>query len=335
MEEEITRGRSGERAVSGAIEDRLALSMDRRPSSAVRRRYPQIDRVPGLDREALARDYLAQNRPVVLSTDSAAWRARWAPGAISERFGRCEVETEDAQEVYVGERAHRMRPLSTLIDALSVDDTTLRWKGLEFLARVPGMRADLAELPPPHHARLPASASGFRDTLWIAPRGTMSSLHHDGDYDNLNLQISGRKLFLLVPPPSHGALHTYGSAESPLNPFVPDLARFPRFTAAEPVEATLDPGEIILIPKYWWHCVYTVEPAVNLSTHFRWDGELSPWHVLRGAPLVHRSLTVVAAEMKRRGLHRLANASRCVWVATYERVVPRTVPQPRCELADP
>lgn len=305
-----------------------------RPGSVLRRRYPQIDRIPALDRNTLARDYLARNVPVVLSTDSAAWRARWAPSAIADRFGRCEVETEDAQEVYVGERAHRMRPIRALIHALAVDDTTLRWKGLEFLARVPAMRADLAERPPPHHARLPESANGFRDTLWIAPKGTMSSLHHDGDYDNLNLQVSGRKLFLLIPPPSHRALHSYGSAESPINPFVPDLGRFPRFTAASPIEATLDPGEILLIPKYWWHCVYTVEPAVNLSTHFRWQGELSPWNVLRGAPIVHRSLTVVAAEMKRRGLRRLADASRRMWLAAYERVVPRAEPQARCVLSE-
>jgi hypothetical protein len=309
--------------------------MDLRSSAAVRRRYPQIERGPALVRDTFVRDFLARNRPVVLSTDSAAWRARWTPGAIAERYGRSEVETEDAHEVYVGERAHVMRPLSALIEALAADDTTLRWKGLEFLARVPGMRADLAERPPPHHARLPESAHGLRDTLWIAPRGTMSSLHHDGDYDNLNLQISGRKLFLLVPPPSHVALHAYGSAESPINPFVPDLARFPRFPAAEPVETTLSPGEILLIPKYWWHCVYSVEPAVNHSTHFRWDGELSPWRVLRGAPIAHRSLTVVAAEMKRRGLRRLADASRRAWCAAYARLVPRTAPQPRCALGDP
>src|SRR5262245_1370745 len=86
-------------------------SMVRRPGSNVRRRYPQIDRVPALDRETLAREYLARNRPVVLSTESAAWRSRWTPPALSDRYGRCEVETEDAQEVYVGERAHRMRPL--------------------------------------------------------------------------------------------------------------------------------------------------------------------------------------------------------------------------------
>ena len=100
------------------------------------------------------------------------------------------------------------------------------------------------------------------------------------------------------------------------------------------MEATLSPGEVLFLPKYWWHCVYGVEPAVNLSTHFRWQGELAPWRVLEGAPLAHRSLTVVAAALKRRGLDGLANAARRVWYAAYTRVVPRTTPEPRCELSD-
>lgn len=313
----------------------MLASMPPTAAPAVRRKYPPIERRSALDRDTLAREFLAQNRPVVFSTESAAWRVRWSPGALGDRYGRCPIETEEARVVYVGERAHAMRPLADIVGALAAGDTSLRWKGLEFLARVPGMRADLEASPPPHRAHLPATAHGLRDTLWIAPRGTMSSLHHDGDYDNLNLQISGRKLFLLLPPPRHVALHAYGSAESPINPFVPDLARFPRFAGADPVEATLAPGEVLLIPKYWWHCVYTVEPAVNLSTHFRWAGELSPWRVLRGAPLVHRSLTVIAAEMKRRGLSQVADATRRAWCAAYARLVPRVTPQPRCELTDP
>jgi hypothetical protein len=300
-----------------------------------RRKYPLIERHPSLDRTSLVREYLARNLPVVFSTDSQAWRDRWSPGALAERYGHHPIETEESRVVYVGERAHAMRPLAELLDALRIDDKSVRWKGLEFLERVPGMRADLETSPSPHRAHLPEGAHGLRDTLWIAPRGTMSSLHHDGDYDNVNLQISGRKLFLLLPPPRHVALHAYGSAESPLNPFVPDLDRFPRFASADPVEATLAPGEVLLIPKYWWHCVYTIEPAVNLSTHFRWPGELHPWLVLRGAPLVHRSLTVVAAEMKRRGLNRLADATRRAWCAAYRHLTPRVTPQPRCELAGP
>jgi hypothetical protein len=57
--------------------------------------------------------------------------------------------------------------------------------------------------------------------------------------------------------------------------------------------------------------------------------------VLSGAPLVHRSLTVVAAAMKRRGLNRLADATRRVWCQAHARLLPRVVPQERCELVEP
>ncbi len=150
--------------------------MEPHPPSAVRRRYPPIERRASIDRDALVRAHLSQNRPVVFSTDSAAWRARWAPNALAARYGRCEVEAEEAGTVYVGERAHVMRPLAAMIDAVRAGDTTLRWKGVDLLARVPGMREDLTGSPPPNHLLLPERAHGLRDTLWIAPRGSTS--HH-------------------------------------------------------------------------------------------------------------------------------------------------------------
>jgi hypothetical protein len=298
-----------------------------------RHRYPEIERCPGLDRATFVREYLSQNRPVVIPSDSAAWCARWSPAAIRARFGHCEIEVEETREIYVGDRALVRRPLGSMLDGVLADDTRERWKGLEFLAKVPGMRAELAASPPPFDALMPEGMHAPRSTLWIAPRKTMSSLHHDGNFDNLNMQVSGKKLFLLVAPPKHDALYRYGSAESPINPFVPDLRRFPRFSEARPVEATLGPGDTLLVPKYWWHCVYALEPSVNLATCFSWRGELSPRRVLEGAPLLHRSLTVLSAEMKRRGLRRLADASRRVWYATYRSLVARGEPHPPRHLA--
>ena len=309
--------------------------VDPTPRPQIRRTYRSVERCGRLDRDALEREFLSQNRPVVFGTGDVAFCARWEPGALAARFGRAPVEAEEADVVYVGERAHAYRPLADIVEAMRTGDTALRWKGLDFLARVPGMREDLDAGPPPHRAHLPAGAGALRDTLWLAPRGTMSSLHHDGDYDNLNLQVSGRKLFLLLPPRRRAELYAYGSAESPINPFVPDLERFPRFPADDVLEATLDPGDVLLVPKYWWHGVYTLRPAVNLSTHFRWCGELSPWRVLEGVPVVHRTLTVAAAALKRRGLNGAADVARRAWCAAYARLVPRVVPQPRCELADP
>jgi hypothetical protein len=299
-----------------------------------RRVYPAIARRPGLDRATLEREYLAQNRPVVIPGAAGEWHSRWSPDALAARFGESPLEVEETRIVYVGERTQRPRPLGEVVGKILADDPELRWKGLEFLTKVPAMRADLTASPAPTRSLLPSSAHGFRDTLWIAPRATTSSLHHDGNFDNVNLQISGRKLFLLIRPPSRRALHAYGSAESPINPFAPEEARFPRFRQSRPVEATLHPGDALLIPKYWWHCVYAFEPSVNLSTHFSWDAEPSAWRVLAGTPLVHRTLTVAAAALKRHGLRRVADVSRRAWYACYTRVVPRVEPQARCELHD-
>jgi hypothetical protein len=215
--------------------------------------------------------------------------------------------------------------------AILAGDPTMRWKGLEFLSRVPAMRADLERSPAPYRELLPAGAHTLRDTLWVAPARTMSSLHHDGDFDNFNLQIYGTKVFLLIPPAYRREVYAYGSAESPVNPFAPDLARFPRFASVPAMLATLQPGDTLLIPKYWWHCVYAAEASVNLSTHFAWPGARGAWDVLSGTSLVHRSLTVVAAALKRRRLHGVARIGREAWHACYTRLVPRVAPQPRGE----
>ena len=196
------------------------------------------------------------------------------------------------------------------------------------------MRDALSARPPPFERLGPASAWGRRTKLWMSPRDTMSSLHHDGDVDNLNFQIYGEKTFVLVAPSQRARLHCYGSAESPVNPFAPDLVQFPRFAGVEMQVARLAAGDALLVPKYWWHCVDTVETSVNLSTFFHWRGELSPWRVLGGTPLVPRALTAMSAAMKRRGATRAASYARRAWWQVYRRVVPRATPQLRARGAD-
>ena len=299
-----------------------------------RTHFPSVPVVGRIDAATLERRWLARNEPVVLRlADSERWRSGWTPAAICARHADAIIEAEETREVYVGERALRPRRLDDAVQAMVRGDTALRWKGLEFLARVPAMRAELEASPAPYRALLPASARALRDTLWIAPADTTSSLHHDGDFDNLNLQISGQKLFVLAPPAFRRELYAYGSAESPINPFAPDLARFPRFARVPVVEALLRPGDVLFVPKYWWHGVYAVAASVNLSTHFGWAGEPRPWDVLAGVPLIHRSLTVTAAALKRRRLHRLADASRRAWYWGYSRLFARVAPQPRVTLA--
>jgi ribosomal protein L16 Arg81 hydroxylase len=48
----------------------------------------------------------------------------------------------------------------------------------------------------------------------------------------------------------------------------PDHARFPRLREAEMFVAELGPGDVIYIPRGWWHHVRTLE--LSISVNFWW-----------------------------------------------------------------
>ena len=283
-----------------------------------------IERLHSIDRETLVGSYLARNRPVVIRLRDRRWLSAWASAALAARYGQTKIQAEERRHFYVEPRRIPTRSLGSLLARIAQNERRARWT----VETVPELRAALLADPAPYEPLFPEGTSGRRTTLWISPCET-SSLHHDGDYDNFNLQIEGKKVFRLVPPSQRALLYCYGSAESPIDPFAPDRARFPRFDDADVFDAELAPGDMLVIPKYWWHCVETIEPSVNLATFFRWPGAPSPWSVLAGAPIVPRALTAVSAAMKKRDLIGLANVGRRAWWTAYQAVVPRIEPQAR------
>jgi ribosomal protein L16 Arg81 hydroxylase len=48
----------------------------------------------------------------------------------------------------------------------------------------------------------------------------------------------------------------------------PDYARFPRLREAEMFVAELDPGDVIYIPRGWWHHVRTLD--LSIAVNFWW-----------------------------------------------------------------
>lgn len=108
--------------------------------------------------------------------------------------------------------------------------------------------------------------------LWIS-RGTITvGLHFDAA-ENLNIQIRGRKSFMLYPPGVSGyypfPMFSQTAHISRVFREGPDLdaARFPRFDPGKGQEVILEEGEILYLPAYWWHQVTSLgEVNVNLNT---------------------------------------------------------------------
>jgi hypothetical protein len=112
--------------------------------------------------------------------------------------------------------------------------------------------------------------------IWMASAGNVTKAHYDTE-DNVNVQLRGKKEFILYPSSQLDALYPrrpweYMSNFSRVEIAAPDLARYPRFRDATPMRAVLEPGDFLYIPIYWWHQVHTLEPSLNVN--FWWQSTL-------------------------------------------------------------
>nr|XP_046260448.1 HSPB1-associated protein 1 homolog isoform X2 [Scatophagus argus]XP_046260449.1 HSPB1-associated protein 1 homolog isoform X2 [Scatophagus argus]XP_046260450.1 HSPB1-associated protein 1 homolog isoform X2 [Scatophagus argus]XP_046260451.1 HSPB1-associated protein 1 homolog isoform X2 [Scatophagus argus]XP_046260452.1 HSPB1-associated protein 1 homolog isoform X2 [Scatophagus argus] len=108
--------------------------------------------------------------------------------------------------------------------------------------------------------------NGRESTLWIGTKGANTPCHMDSYGYNLVLQVQGRKRWHLFPP--EDTVHLYptripyeeSSVFSQVDVLQPDLRRFPAFQGARAHIVTLQPGQVLYVPRHWWHYVESVDP---------------------------------------------------------------------------
>jgi len=112
----------------------------------------------------------------------------------------------------------------------------------------------------------------YSTMIWMGPYGCVSPLHFD-PMDNALMQFVGTKRVFLYPPDAHVYAGVDGnqSNTSPLNPEQPfDLNRYP--LAAElppPLESTLASGDLLYIPRRWWHLIRTQDTSISINCWWR------------------------------------------------------------------
>jgi hypothetical protein len=114
--------------------------------------------------------------------------------------------------------------------------------------------------------------------IWIGGK-VRTQTHHDPEH-NLACVVAGRRRFLLFPPEQVSNLYI-GPIDRPfppplslVNPEAPDLEKFPRFSRALDAAriAWLEPGDVLFVPKYWWHHVTSLEPY-NVLVNYWWGND--------------------------------------------------------------
>ncbi|XP_068805151.1 HSPB1-associated protein 1 isoform X4 [Struthio camelus] len=104
--------------------------------------------------------------------------------------------------------------------------------------------------------------SGKESTLWIGSEGANTPCHLDSYGCNLVLQVQGR-----IP-------YEESSIFSKVNVTNPDLKRFPEFRNATAHVVTLSPGQVLLVPRHWWHYVEAIDPVtVSINSWIELDAD--------------------------------------------------------------
>jgi len=148
--------------------------------------------------------------------------------------------------------------------------------------QIPALRRDIA-IPPhcravgPEDGLAPAECEVRGEPIvsaWFGPGGTVSPLHND-PYHNLLGQVVGAKYVRLYDASDSDLLYPRSGPlcnNSLVNLDALDHSAFPRFGAAPCWQTVLGPGDLLFIPRHYWHYVRSL--SLSFSVSFWWGAKM-------------------------------------------------------------
>lgn len=114
--------------------------------------------------------------------------------------------------------------------------------------------------------------SAFRPLqLWFGKKREeklITKLHCDF-VNSFLIQVWGRKKLWLYSPDQYKYLYAYKAYNiyQPClaSPDAPDFMQFPDFKKAQPLEIIVNPGDMLIIPAAWYHCVWALDNVLSVS----------------------------------------------------------------------
>ncbi|KAG2446007.1 hypothetical protein HXX76_000610 [Chlamydomonas incerta] len=230
-----------------------------------------IDRRAGLTPEQFRTEYEIPNRPVILTDAMSSWPAmsRWSNDYFTRVFGD--------KDVIVG---NMPMPFSTYAAyaAANADEMPLYLFDKQFTATAPALASDYC-VPAAFGEDLFGllGEAGRPDYRWLilGPARSGSSFHVDPNATSAwNGLVWGAKKWVMFPPgvvppgvhpsPDGADVATPVSLTEWFVNFYPECAEM----KVKPVEFVARPGELLFVPRGWWHCALNLTDSCAITQNF-------------------------------------------------------------------
>lgn len=237
-----------------------------------------VPSIEGFDPHRFEQEHGESGAPVVFRGAARAWPAvgLWTPELFASRFG--DITITPAMDLPDGGVPY------TVIDQDFRRQMTVR----EFVA---GLGSDSRYLDQFNHPGFESLKQEYdfrifgREqfhviNLWLGSN-TRSGMHYDW-VDNIFAQVYGSKRVILARQEEMRHLYPFSDChtKSRVDPENPDLKAFPRYSNVTLWETEVGPGDILFIPKAWWHYLSSIGTSISVNA---WYGEQrTPAEEIRG-----------------------------------------------------
>jgi lysine-specific demethylase 8 len=227
--------------------------------------------------ETFKNQYLASHTPVILTGLMEHWPAMtgeksWNLDRIRLLSGHRLVPIEIGSKYTEEDWTQSLMTVGEFIDKFIETDNGDTPTGYlaqhQLFDQVPEMREDIIT---PDYCYL-GSEEEVDINAWFGPQGTVSPLHQDPK-ENFLSQVFGEKFVRLYSTSFTKHVYPHDTMllknTSQVDVENPDYVQFPLFRIASYSECILKPGEMLYIPKEYWHFVKSL--SVSFSVSFWWQ----------------------------------------------------------------
>ncbi|XP_048580082.1 HSPB1-associated protein 1 isoform X2 [Nematostella vectensis] len=237
-------------------------------AAAVTTRPPQPREIESfsdvsLDKKALRDLVLKANKPLVFHGFIKEWScSMWTPLFLASELGQLETRFRMCQRRSIP----KQKPL------METDCYYVQGTFKDFCSWLESDNSESGKL-------IQYPRTGKQSTIWVGSEGAFTPCHMDTYGSNLVAQIFGRKKWTLFDPMDTDNLYPTripyeeSSVFSKVNITSPDYQAFPLFRKATPYEVILEAGDVLLVPKHWWHFVECLDTTISINTWVEMDDD--------------------------------------------------------------
>lgn len=217
-----------------------------------------------------------RRRPAIVTGLMANWPAthKWSPAWFKQSYPGATFNTHinlPTQGVAYDQTAAnhlQAMTMAAFIDGLH-DFQKPAYVRRQYVDRFPGAERDVQFLD-----MVGAQGYSTETFLWIGTANTRTALHFDFQ-DGALAQFHGRKRVWLVSPADSKYVYPYKDSitKSQVCIDAPEYGRHPDFSRVTVHEGLLNAGELLFIPRRWWHAITALD--VSISCSFSWGQKIT------------------------------------------------------------